>query len=158
MHFIKLNHAGQILLLLILLSGCDPGYEYYQIVKNNTAHEFRLKLQWKVPYDTYNHSKDSVSTQADTFYYYTDKIIKIKPFSCDTIFSDWSLGTMDEIKDCYCEYNRINHFQFVDSVPEVRKDINNVKKNWKRIEVARGSFGGGTVNCVFEINDNDLSE
>jgi hypothetical protein len=145
-----------MILLVIVITGCDPGLNYYQVVQNNTDHELTLLIQS----ERYTHlsiHNDTLNLDKDTVFYTLIKTRKIKPHSSDTVCSFCGIGWVKDAKTCNCRYSCNYHMQFVDTMPKVQKDITDLNNNWKKIIVEENRAGGGIVKCVFEINDADLS-
>lgn len=121
--------SSLFLLSLLLLCGCDPELNHYNMVENNSGYDF-----WVI--------NESVNSQ--------DSIL-ILDGTEQIIWSYWGIGRISDFEGCPLDQVDVFSFAPTDSIAlEFLKDIN-AETGWEHSILDRDGFGAGTTECRMVI-------
>jgi len=143
-----------ILIGIILFSSCDPYIGHFIIVDNKT--DSTLVFTMHIDGDSSEFKENQNHFNFDLLEI-NDSLInkigfKIYPNSAKTIYEYEGFGDIPYID--FCTFESIELTIEYPSIT-IRKDINN-EDNWIKEVDDRIIMYGGTVNCMFTIQDEDL--
>lgn len=120
------------LLVLELMTSCDPGHFGKSIINNDTP--YALELRYTTPL--------------------TDSTIIIQPSGSIDFYQFGGLGPANYYTTCGCEFITLD-LQPADTSKTLIKQITNAE-NWELINKNNGRYGNKEIQCIFNVLPTDI--